>query len=154
LTPVAVFALGLGVLIFLILLGRGYVSADARTLARLLRKIGGLVFAIAAVALAATGRFAVAVGAAGLAWALLFGSDAPWQKARGAFGGGGERPRGPSGPRMTRAEALQVLGLGEGAGEEDIRAAHRRLIRQTHPDAGGTNYLAAKINEAKDVLLG
>ena len=54
---------------------------------------------------------------------------------------------------MSRAEALKVLGLEEGAGEDQIRAAHRRLILQTHPDKGGTNYLAAKINEAKDVLL-
>jgi curved DNA-binding protein CbpA len=54
---------------------------------------------------------------------------------------------------MSRAEALKVLGLEEGASETEIRAAHRRLILQTHPDKGGTSYLAAKINEAKDVLL-
>lgn len=62
-------------------------------------------------------------------------------------------PRGPS-SGMTREEALAVLGLKEGASEEDIRAAHRRLIRRTHPDAGGTADLAARINRAKDVLLG
>jgi curved DNA-binding protein CbpA len=54
---------------------------------------------------------------------------------------------------MSRTEALKVLGLDEGASEADVRAAHRRLIQQTHPDKGGTSYLAAKINEAKDVLL-
>ena len=42
----------------------------------------------------------------------------------------------------------------ESATEEQIRAAHKRLILQTHPDKGGTNYLAAKINEAKDRILG
>ena len=57
-------------------------------------------------------------------------------------------------PRRSRSEALKVLGLEEGATQEQIRAAHRRLILQTHPDKGGTSYLAAKINEAKDVLLG
>ena len=55
---------------------------------------------------------------------------------------------------MTREEALAVLGLAEGASEEEIKAAHRRLIRRTHPDAGGTADLAARINRAKDVLVG
>jgi hypothetical protein len=62
----------------------------------------------------------------------------------------------PRGPRsdMTREEALAVLGLAEGASDEEIKAAHRRLIRRTHPDAGGTADLAARINRAKDVLVG
>jgi curved DNA-binding protein CbpA len=54
---------------------------------------------------------------------------------------------------MSRAEALKVLGLQESASDEEIRATHRRLIVQNHPDKGGTSYLASKINEAKDVLL-
>lgn len=62
----------------------------------------------------------------------------------------------PRGPRtdMTREEALAVLGLAEGASVDDIRAAHRRLIQRMHPDVGGTADLAARINRAKDVLLG
>lgn len=55
---------------------------------------------------------------------------------------------------MSRDEALAVLGLDKGASEDDIRAAHRRLMKQAHPDHGGSDYWAAKINEAKDVLLG
>lgn len=62
----------------------------------------------------------------------------------------------PRGPRtdMTREEALAVLGLAEGASVDDIRSAHRRLIQRMHPDVGGTADLAARINRAKDVLLG
>lgn len=64
-----------------------------------------------------------------------------------------EPPRGPR-VDMTRQEALATLGLQEGATEDEIRAAHRRLILRMHPDAGGSAELAARINRAKDVLLG
>lgn len=62
----------------------------------------------------------------------------------------------PSAPRgdMTRQDALAVLGLAEGASADEIRAAHRRLIQRVHPDVGGSADLAARINRAKDILLG
>ncbi len=71
---------------------------------------------------------------------------ADWRNAR-------QPPRGPR-EDMTREEALTVLGLTAGASEEDIRAAHRRLIQRVHPDVGGSADLAARINRAKDILLG
>ncbi len=62
--------------------------------------------------------------------------------------------RRPADGKLTREEAFEVLGLQEGASEEEIRAAHRRLMRAVHPDQGGSAWLAARLNAARDLLLG
>lgn len=66
----------------------------------------------------------------------------------------GESKPPPRAARMTPEEALQVLDLEPGASPEEIRAAHRRLMLKVHPDQGGSTWLAARLNEARDVLLG
>lgn len=76
-----------------------------------------------------------------------------WRAADEAAAGAGNGRAGRDGA-MTRDEAWRVLGLEPGASDDEIRAAHRRLMKQMHPDHGGSDYLAAKINEAKDTLLG
>ncbi len=60
----------------------------------------------------------------------------------------------PASGGMGTKEAYQMLGLEPGASEAEVRDAHRRLIKQVHPDRGGSAALAAKINEAKDQILG
>ena len=62
-------------------------------------------------------------------------------------------PPAPKGGAMTRAEAFAVLGLQEGASEAEIRAAHRRLMQSAHPDRGGSDWLASRVNEARDLLI-
>ena len=57
-------------------------------------------------------------------------------------------------PEMTRREASLILSVREPAPEQAVKEAHRRIMMANHPDAGGSSYLATKINEAKDVLLG
>lgn len=59
----------------------------------------------------------------------------------------------PGSGAMTQQEAYEILGLQPGAGEEAVREAHRALMKRIHPDAGGTSGLAARVNQAKDVLL-
>lgn len=75
-----------------------------------------------------------------------------WREAASA-GGGDSAPGAAPGSGMTREEAYAILGLEPGADEQQIRDAHHRLMQKIHPDHGGSNYLAAKINQAKDLLL-
>lgn len=90
----------------------------------------------------------------GDAWRQTAGAGAR-ESSQGASGGGYSAGQGaPTGNGMDRQEAYNILGLEPGASNQDIHEAHRRLLQKVHPDHGGSNYLAAKINQAKDLLLG
>ncbi|MGE3247383.1 MAG: DnaJ domain-containing protein [Beijerinckiaceae bacterium] len=66
--------------------------------------------------------------------------------------GGGDRQRGGFAV-MTEDEAYEILGLQKGASREDVARAHRSLMKKLHPDHGGSTALAARVNEAKDILM-
>jgi len=75
-----------------------------------------------------------------------------WRQHAQGDGAGGQRRAAASG-KMTDEEAYQILGLKPGAGRDEIARAHRSLMKKLHPDQGGSTYLAARVNEAKDTLL-
>jgi len=106
---------------------------------------GLLLFAAVGAALSGRAAFAIPFVVAAIVPLLT--------RQRVAMGQGGQHSTASRGP-MSEAEALEVLGLERGADEKAIREAHRRLMQKIHPDHGGSDYLASKLNEAKDVLLG
>jgi DnaJ-like protein len=147
--------LAIAALLFLIVvMTHLYMRSDPKMLAKLARYAGATAFAALALICAVLDRAGMATVFAGLAWTAFTGGRLWPPKLPGAAQAEPPPKSEPPPSAMTRAEALQVLGLVEGASADDIRAAHRRLIAQIHPDKGGSDYLAAKINQARDVLLG
>lgn len=84
--------------------------------------------------------------------AYLDGRFTVWREDAHADAGDG-LGEPPGSGAMTKQEAYQILGLEPGAAKAEINKAHRRLMQRVHPDLGGSSFLAARINQAKDVLL-
>ena len=96
-----------------------------------------------------------------IAFLLLLGAGGvagiEWLKEK-KFGAPSEGPKpgaapAPTSHHMTAERARAVLGVSAEAGADEVRAAHRRLIARLHPDGGGSDYLAAEINQARDALI-
>lgn len=138
---------------------RAFERASVTTIKSLVAWIAALGGLSLALLLILSGRFGIALGALTLFGPLVWNY---WRASQQSKIGGRPNPGaggqgGPSSRRsgaMTREEAYQVLGLRPGAPEADIRAAHHRLMRAAHPDHGGSDWLAARINQARDLLLG
>jgi DnaJ family protein C protein 19 len=166
--------LALGALTLFLFLGglRAFEQASVSSIKALLLWVAALGGLTLALLLVLTGRGPIALGALAMFGPLLWnrfrashlsgsgffglgngGTAGPTGTSSGASGGNRE-PQSPRTAVMTRQEAYQVLGLAPGATEADIRAAHHRLMRTAHPDAGGSDWLASRVNMARDVLVG
>jgi hypothetical protein len=151
----------IGALTLFLFLGglRAFERASITTIKSLLAWIAALGGITLALLLILTGREGIALGALAMFGPLI------WQRWRAyrASTGTHQQQQQSAGPRqppprrasgMTREEAYEVLGLHPGATEAEIRAAHHRLMRTAHPDSGGSDWLATRVNLARDVLLG
>ena len=149
-----------GLTLFLFL---GGLRAFERASVSSIKALSAWILALGGISLALllilSGRGGVALGALVMFGPLIWRQ---WQIYRMGSGSGSQQSQqrqqqqraSPRRGNMTPEEAYQVLGLQPGASEADIRAAHHRLMRGAHPDSGGSDWLAARINQARDVLLG
>jgi DnaJ domain len=158
----------IGVVILVVLLWAAKRSRASGILNLAQQRLSGAVALLLAGLLLVRGDWGLGLGL-GLFGLYLLGEALPWPLSSladyfdGRRAGRREYPQGDpdtsfgarpaAGGKMTEQEAYQILGVAPGAGMAEITRAHRLLMKKLHPDQGGTTYLAARINEAKDVLL-
>lgn len=142
------FLLGFGVLIGLYGLYRFFLTANVRQVISLFAVGGFLAVCIALFYLAVTGRLPAALGliAAIAPFVLAWRQKHLKQRNKSEQTPSGNKP-------MTREEAFEILGLKEGASNEEIKASYKKLMKKVHPDQEGSEWMAAKLNQAKDILL-
>jgi DnaJ domain len=157
----------IGVVILLVLLWAAKQSRARGILNIAQQRLSGVAAMLIAALLLVRGDWGLGLGL-GLFGTYLLGQALPWplSSLAGYFDGAGTPRREhmqadadaglgtpAPGSKMTEQEAYQVLGIARGASVTEIGRAHRSLMKKLHPDQGGTTYLAARVNEAKDVLL-
>jgi len=150
-------ALAIGLPVAAWLLYQWLKKAHPHHAAKIMAGLGaGLLFAFG-IFLVLTGKLAglAAVGAGVWLWAQrALKAHTMWKTFRGMAGGGpAPQPPAPPAGTMSVDEARQILGVGPEADAATVKAAHRRLMEANHPDRGGSNWIAARLNQARDRLL-
>lgn len=139
----------------LLMLLNWWANAEVKSAKRSLMWLIIAVCGVLALILLATGKALLAAVPAGFALARMVGPAVAARLLKGIdfsrFGGAGAKQQGTQ--QMSRTEALEVLGLQEDATKQDINDAYRRLMAQVHPDKGGSDWMAAKLNTARRTLL-
>ena len=144
----ALIGLGLAALVLLLLAGEAFSRAPVATIKALFAWVAALAGLSLLTLLLLSGRGAAALAAV----PFLMPLAANWWRERFQVQRAA-RTRPHTVPRMSRAEAFEVLGLREGATEAEIRAAWLRLMQTAHPDRGGSDRLAAQLNPGRAPLL-
>lgn len=139
-------------IVSVLLLIRWFSQADPKTVRSLFKIIAVVVAIAAGVVLILTGRlYALIIGATALAPLTPF--LIRFLKS-GAEAEVGNNTQQSSSSFMSQDEAYRILGLSKGATTVEIKKAHKALVQKIHPDHGGSDYLAQKVNQARDILLG
>jgi hypothetical protein len=155
----------LGIILFAFFIIRKFLSTPAQEITNIIKKIGGVLLIIGIILLVTTGKLNGLIAVAGILVAF-FVKQIPyilryfpqlysvWMMInKGNQQQPGYRKTSAKSKNMSEDEARDVLGITSSASKEEIIMAHRKLMQKMHPDRGGSNYLAAKINQAKKVLL-
>ncbi|QQG35936.1 MAG: DnaJ domain-containing protein [Micavibrio aeruginosavorus] len=121
-----------------------FVSANPKQIRAFLLAAVFFIISIALLFMAVTGRLPAAIALALAIWPIAL---AWWKAQHNPLKAKSVRPA-----QMTRGEALKILGLTDTATAEDIEEAYKRLIVKVHPDQQGSDWMATKLNEARDLL--
>lgn len=143
--------LGIGFLIGVIGLYRFFINASIKQISAMFMVAGFIVLCAALFFLAITGRLPAAIGLIAALWPLALS----WyhNKNKQQDSSSEAPPQEPPIADMSKTEALDVLGLTGEPSADDIKNAHKRLMKKVHPDQEGSAWMAKKLNQARDLLL-
>jgi hypothetical protein len=141
--------LAIGVLIALYALYRFFLNASLVQIKALALSMLAFVIVLGVAAMAITGRLPAALALVVALWPVIVSL----MRIRRGLKATAEELK-PGSAVLSRKDALEVLGLNEDASEDEIQSAYKKLMLKLHPDTQGSDWMAAKLNQARDILLG